>query len=212
MTGALKALVGDVDVTRVTDLVHRFGPAVATTPSPAPSVDHEDIQALMAPGSSVRTLEPETASPPESAAVQAPPPNVYTPEAAAPAAADPVAADPVAAGPVAAGPAAASPNVYVADDEPQLPRTPNVYAALENLDAEHEQAIATAAAVEEVPRADRDAEWSAMGAGTEAPDWTAMGAEPVGGENLRWRREDDDIVPSGAVGGRRLPRLSLRRR
>jgi hypothetical protein len=79
-------------------------------------------------------------------------------------------------------------------------RTPNVYAALENLGQE------------------REAEWSALGADEAKAEpetsWSALGAEPVGPEVTRWRREDDDIVPSGASGGkgRTLPRLQLRRR
>lgn len=127
------------------------------------------------------------------------------------------------------------------------PRTPNVYAALEQLNDEPvpEPAALTTTAVattvmaapttvipapaEEGPapadvaaapadRSDREVEWSAAltadhGEGSEH-SWASIGAEPVGPEVLRWRREDDDIVPSGVSGGRgrgRL-RLQLRRR
>ena len=118
------------------------------------------------------------------------------------------------------------------------PRTPNVYAALEQLNDEptpEPAALATTvtpaptsvvpsgAAVTPAPtempapadRSDREIEWSALTAdhadGTET-SWAAMGAEPVGPEVLRWRREDDDIVPRGAPGGRGRLRLQLRRR
>ena len=118
------------------------------------------------------------------------------------------------------------------------PRTPNVYAALEQLSDEpapEPAAVATAVmpaptpemeaptsvapAPEEpaapVDRADREMQWSALSADDAAASetsWAAMGAEPVGPELLRWRREDDDIVPSGASGGRGKLRLKLRRR
>lgn len=106
------------------------------------------------------------------------------------------------------------------------PRTPNVYAALEQLNDEPEPApttpttptdvtTATAAPVA-AERVDREIEWSALGkdeasAATE-PSWAAMGAEPVGPEVLRWRREDDDIVPGGGAAPRGRLRLQLRRR
>jgi hypothetical protein len=87
------------------------------------------------------------------------------------------------------------------------PRTPNVYAALEQLDAERE----AERGAETLTHADRDAAWSALAPQPAPPeDWTAQ-AEPVGPEVLRWRREDDDLIPTGPNGaGRR--RLHLRRR
>jgi hypothetical protein len=105
-------------------------------------------------------------------------------------------------------------------------RTPNVYAALEQLNDEPAPELAptaptAAAATTEMPvaaeRVDRAMEWSALGTDAAAdetePSWAAMGAEPVGPEVLRWRREDDDILPSGTSGGGRgRIRLQLRRR
>jgi hypothetical protein len=104
------------------------------------------------------------------------------------------------------------------------PRTPNVYAALERLNDEPAPVATvdrTDAAVPEVSpaaaeRMERQMEWSALGKDQAAtatePSWAAMGAEPVGPEVLRWRREDDDIVPSGGSAGRSRLRLQLRRR
>ena len=128
------------------------------------------------------------------------------------------------------------------------PRTPNVYAALEQLNDELPPepapvatAVATAVPTTAAPapasvvpmpagdtpapgnvmpaaagRTDREVEWSALtaehaAAGSEH-SWADIGAEPVGPEVLRWRREDDDIVPSGVSGGRGRMRLQLRRR
>jgi hypothetical protein len=108
-------------------------------------------------------------------------------------------------------------------------RTPNVYAALEQLNDEPTpepaplapMAPTATAATTEMPvaaeRVDRAMEWSALGTDPAAdetgPSWADMGAEPVGPEVLRWRREDDDIVPSGTSGGGRgRMRLQLLRR
>lgn len=102
------------------------------------------------------------------------------------------------------------------------PRTPNVYAALEHLNDEptpEPAAVATPATPVTPAAAERtesEIDWSAPGT-DEAEDaadtsWSAIGAEPVGPDVLRWRREDDDIVPSGASGGRGRLRLQLRRR
>lgn len=97
------------------------------------------------------------------------------------------------------------------------PRTPNVYAALEQLDAEREaerQAVEARAErpLETLTHADRDAAWSAITPEPAADDWTAS-AEPVGPEVLRWRREDDDLIPTGPTGsGGGRVRLRLRRR
>lgn len=118
---------------------------------------------------------------------------------------------------------ATGPAVLPVEDRP---RTPNVYAALEQLDAEreaerqaaeqkaaeHRAAVEARAepAAETLTHADRDAAWSALTPEPAADDWTAS-AEPVGPEMLRWRREDDDLIPTGPNGaGRR--RLRLRRR
>ena len=109
------------------------------------------------------------------------------------------------------------------------PRTPNVYAALEHLNDEPKPEPARAepagAGGPAVPaallppvedRIDREMEWSALSkdaaAAETGPSWAAMGAEAVGPEVLRWRREDDDIVPSGGSAGRSRHRLQLRRR
>ena len=45
----------------------------------------------------------------------------------------------------------------------------------------------------------------------EAEPTTLAGAVPVGPEVLRWRREDDDIVPAGAAAGSGKSRLRFRR-
>ena len=120
---------------------------------------------------------------------------------------------------------ASAPETLPVEDRP---RTPNVYAALEQLDAEREAERAAGhqagrGAAEPAPdapaegvaetltHADRDAVWTALAPEpAAADDWTAQ-AEPVGPEVLRWRREDDDLIPTGPNGaGRR--RLRLRRR
>ena len=96
------------------------------------------------------------------------------------------------------------------------PRTPNVYAALEHLTDEPEAAAATTVTPGAEERRDREIEWSALGTDqaddATATSWEAMGAEPVGPEVLRWRREDDDIVPTSGSAGRSRLRLQLRRR